>query len=134
MTKPSDFILNSDFLSIAQISSNTLTANFSGGTLSGGDYIERTVDFSVAAQNGAIDNIMLSKDGGNYQVGNWQRLEIAPNDSEFKRIVGFISVYRINASTLRAQMVLENVSPNALDYPAMTYKIKVSSFKPPNVF
>ena len=132
--KPSDFILNSDYLSIAQVSSNTFTATIGAGTLTPGNYTEQTLDFKVRAQNGASDRIMIKKDNGNYNVCTYLRLEIYTSDSPYTRIVGFVSIYRTSATNLRFQLVLENVSTNNASYPNMTFTIKVSSFRPPNVF
>lgn len=131
--KPSNFTMNSDYLSIAQTSSNEYTAYFGGGTLPGGGYIETGADFAIQAEKGAIDQIMISKDGGDFMVGSYERLEWSTSNP-YRRIVGFLDVSRTSPSNLHARLILENVSPDSYSYPAMTFKIKVSSFKPPNVF
>lgn len=125
---PSDFIMNSDYLSIAQVDSNTYTASFEGGTLQGEyDYTEKVLNFTTKAQQGSVDRILISKDGDPYELAS--RLQLNPSG----QIFGFVEVYRTSRTNLRVQMVLENYDQSAQTYPAMTFKIKVSSFKAPNV-
>ena len=126
--KPSDFILNSDYLSIAQVSSNTFTLAIGAGSLTGNNYTERNIDFKIRAQKGACDRILISKDGGRYYIGSYRQLN--PNTD----IYGFIQLARTSADNLRAKVVLENYSTSTESYPTMTFSIKVSSFRPPNVF
>lgn len=132
--KPSDFILNSDYLSIAQTGRQTITASIAAGTLTPGNYTEQNLDFTVRALAGAVDRIMIKKDSGEFQVGAYQRLEIYTSDTPYTRIVGFVSVFRTSATNMRLQLVLENVTPNTVTYPAMTFTVQVTSFRPPNVF
>lgn len=126
--KPSDFILNSDYLSIAQISSNTYTVTTGAGTLQPNAFTEQNFNFAIRNQSGASDRVLISKDGGDYRLGSYLQLNPATN------IYGFIHVFRTTGGNIRAQLVLENQSANATSYPAMTFTIKVSSFRPPNVF
>lgn len=128
MMRPSDFILNSDYLSIAQVSSKTYSVTMAGGTLVATGYTEQNFDFAAKAQVGASDRAMISKDGGRYYLGSYRQLNPAGT------IYGFIRVYRTSATNIRAQVVLENLSGSSASYPAMTFSIKVSSFAPPNVF
>ena len=127
--KPSDFILNSDYLSIAQTSSNSYSLTVSGGSITGqGGSVERNFNFSAPAQTGAIDRVLISKDGGRYYVGMYRGINPTTD------VYGFISVYRTSANNIRAQVVLENYSASTTTYPTMTFSIKVSTFQPPNVF
>lgn len=125
---PDDFIMNSDYLSIAQVDSKTYTASFEGGTLQGdNDYVEKVLNFTTRAQQGSVDRILISKGGDPYELASL--LQLNPNG----QIFGFIEVYRTSRTNLRVQMVLENYDTSAETYPAMTFKIKISSFKAPNV-
>lgn len=126
--KPSDFILNSDYMSIAQVGSNTFTVTVGGGTLQVNGYTEQNFDFAIKSTPGASDRVLISRDGGNYTLGSYR--QIMP----VAECPGFISVYRTAANNLRAQVVLQNYSSGVISYPAMTFTIKVSSFRPPNVF
>lgn len=133
--KPSDFTMNSDYLSIAQTGSNTYTVNVAGGTLSPGGNTEQNFDFTTTAQNGSVDRIMISKDAGDYIIGSYMRL-IPTWEADFSNnVVGFIRIHRTSSTNIRAQVVLENYAMGASStYSAMTFSIKVASFKPPNVF
>lgn len=126
--RPSDFILNSDYLSIAQVSSNTYTVTVGGGTLVAQGFTEQNFDFKIRTAEGASDRVMISKDGGRYYLGSYRQIEPATD------VAGFVHVYRTSSNNIRAQVVLENMSASTVTYPAMTFSIKVSSFLAPNVF
>ena len=133
--KPNDFTLNSDYLSIAQVSSNTYDVYVGGGTLQPGGYTEQNFDFTIKNEIGAIDRVLISKDGGSYRLG--KQMSLFPTWTGTEKVAGWLMVYRTSGSNLRAQLVLENYSEDmsiTASYPSMTFKIKVSSFKPPNVF
>lgn len=130
--KPSDFILNSDYLSIAQVGSNEYNVNVGAGSLQINSYTDQNFDFATSAQKGSIDRILISKDGGNYRLGSY--MTVAPTWSGNNRVLGFIEVYRTSSTNIRAKVVLENYGSGTSTYPNMTFKIKVSSFRPPNVF
>lgn len=130
---PSKFILNSDYLSIAQIGKNDYTLTIGGGTLVVNGSTNQGFDFSIPAQKGAIDRIMISKDGGEYMVGAYMVISLgSPGYVNFA--AGHIRVSRSNPNTLHVQFELENMGTTSFSYPSMTFKIKVASFKPPNVF
>ena len=65
--KPSDFILNSDYLSIAQTSSNTYNVTVGAGSLTLNGHSVQNFDFNTKAQTGTIDRILISKDGGSFR-------------------------------------------------------------------
>lgn len=126
--KPSNFILNTDYLSIAQISSGNHTVTVPAGTLAAGASTEQNSNFSVTAQAGAVDRVLISKDGGRYYVGSYRQINPAGT------IYGFVNVFRTSTNNIRVQVVLENQSGSSATYPAMVFGIKMSSFAPPNVF
>ena len=126
--KPNDFILNSDYLSIAQVSSNSYTVSIAAGNLAGNAYTEQDFDFTIRTQKGASDRIMINKDSGRYYLGSYRQIEPATD------VYGFVQAYRTEANKLHVKVVLENYSDTTSAYPAMTFKLKVSSFRPPNVF
>ena len=132
--KPSDFTLNSDYLSIAQVDSNTYNVYVGGGTLVQGGYSEQNFDFTTASQQGSVDRILIDKDGGGYRLGSYMTLIPTWSSGYDNNVAGFIQVFRTSSTNLRAQLVLENAGSGTSTYPAMTFQIKVSSFKPPNVF
>lgn len=136
MTKPSDFILNTDYLSIAQVGRNTYTFTMPGGSLAPWAFVERDFDFTTDTQNGMIDNILIKKDSDPYLNCTYERLQ--PTTTSDGIIVGEISVYRPSSTQIRARIILENQSLTypevTLSYPSMTFTIKVASFLPPNIF
>lgn len=132
MTRPSDFILNSDYLSIAQTGRSEYTATFGGGTLqpggSPGDYIVQHADFTIQSEPGSIDRIMISTNNGDFYIGSQTSFEAAP------LAYGSLDVYRISKNIVRADMIVANSSDYVNTFPPMSFRIKVTSFRPPNVF
>lgn len=132
MTRPSDFILNSDYLSIAQTGRSEHTATFAGGTLqpggSAGDYVVQTTDFTIPSEPGSIDRIMISTNGGDFYIGSQTSFEAAP------LAYGSLDVCRITKNTMRATMVVANSSDYVNTFPSMSFRIKITSFRPPNIF
>ena len=124
MTKASDFIMNTDFLALAQTGTAEFTAYFPSATFTPGQPYEQSQDFSLETTNGAIDRILISRNGGAYTVGN--SLNISTNSALS------IFVFRPNSSTLRVR--LYGYSSSEYTMPAQTIKVKISSFRPPNVF
>lgn len=133
MTKPSSFNLNSDYLTIAQISRNTYTLNIGGGSLVPMGFTEQNVDFAIPAEAGAIDRILINKDGQGFLYGSHMVLLPTWSSDYTKIIYGFLNIFRIAPGTLRAQLVLENQGIETASYPSMSFTIRVSSFRPPNV-
>ena len=133
---PSKFTLNSDYLSIAQVSSKTYTVTVGGGSLVGGGMTEQNFDFAIPANAGASDRILISKDYGDYMLGSYMALIPTWSGDFSNNVSGFLQVYRINPSTIRAKLVLENYATGGRTstYPNMYFSIKISSFKPPNIF
>ena len=132
MTRPSDFILNSDYLSIAQTGRSEHTATFAGGTLqpggSAGDYVVQTTDFTIPSEPGSIDRIMISTNGGDFYLGSQTSFEAAP------LAYGSLDVCRVARNTIRATMVVANSSDSVNTFPSMSFRIKITSFRPPNIF
>ncbi len=130
--KPSEFKLNSDYLSIAQTGRREYTATFAGKTLNpygqGGDYTIETTDFTIASEPGAIDRIMISTDKSNYYIGEQMSLHPA------NYLYGALFVNRINKTTIRVQFVMDNYDSSAHSYPTQTFYIKITTFKSPNIF
>ena len=127
--KPHKFILNSDYLSIAQTNRNTYNVYIGSGTLQPGGYTEQNFDFAIQSNAGAIDRILIAKDSDPLLVGSYMNL--APTSTIF----GFLQVFRTSPTNIRAQLVLENqMGTGAESYPGMVFTIRVASFKPPNVF
>lgn len=129
MTKPNDFILNSDYLPLMQVNNAEFTAYFPAETIPSGSAWERTQDFTVPASSGAVDTILMSLDGSNYIVGG----VIVPPDQQ-SHVIMSISVYRQSPTTMRVKIRAYTSISGGYLMPAKTVKVKVSSFRPPDVF
>lgn len=127
MTKPSDFIMNSDYLSLAQTSSDELTAYFPQATVQAGQPYTTYQDFQVKATTGAVDMFLVSINGSNYAIGPEYALS---STAPFLSIIAF----RNTPSTIRVQVHAFTSQSGGYVMPTLTVKLKISSFKPPNVF
>lgn len=134
MTRPSDFTLNSDYLTIAQTDKTEQTINVEAGSVA--SLISLTQDFIFKAEPGSISRFMIRANNGNYSVGNDLTIKLAWDNSN--KVIGKVRVYRINADICRFSLDYQNFnsnpSTNPSNYPAMTYTIKIASFKSPNLF
>ena len=129
--KPSDFRLNSDYLSIAQISAKSYPITVGAGTLQPGQYLTQNFDFTIPSQQGAIDRVSIKKDSLDYIAGSFIMFYIGVNDP----IRGYLSVFHSSKTNLRAELVLWNIDyDNPHSYPNMAFRIRVATFHPPNVF
>lgn len=124
MTKPNEFILNTDYLALAQTNRAEFTAVFPQETFNAGQAYTRTRDFICQATNGAIERVLISRNNKDYMVGS--KLTISEQPTLW------VSVYRLNKSTIRVR--LHEYSSNSYTMPLQTIKIKITSFRPPNVF
>ena len=128
MTAPNKFIMNTDYLSIAQSGKYSYTYIRNGGTIPAYGQIVEHQDFTVPAQKGSIDQIMVSLNGGNLKIGSRFGFDV---DSAS----GFLSVYRTNASTLRVELWINNLNGgSSVSFPLLNFTIKGLTFLPPNIF
>ena len=121
--------MNSDYLALTQKNNSEFTAVFAPETFAGPTQIyNRYAEFTVPAIKGAIDEIMVSRNGQPYKLGAslWTGT-VNPAS------IGLI-INRINPTTIQVHLrvVVYNVSSYSM--PMQTVKIKVSSFFPPNIF
>ena len=128
MTKPNNFILNSDYLSLAQTDTKEFTAYFAAETFGPGYAFDRTADFTVPYSQGSIDMVLISLNGGEYTLGAQMVASMGSPAT-----LAFL-VSRISPNTIRVRLHEVNFREGGYSMPAQTLKVKVSSFKPPNVF
>ena len=136
MTKPNDFTLNSDYLSLAQTDSQELTAYFAAEHFEPGYYNTRTQDFTVPQSKGAIDMFLISVNGSDYTLGASLILSMVGTDWQGQdryHLLEF-NVVRTGPSTIQVQLHEFTSRTGGYDMPMQTVKVKVSSFKPPNIF
>ena len=125
MTKPNTFIMNTDYMSIAQTDKYTHTYTVNGGTVPAYGQLITHTDFTVPSQKGAIDRIFVSVNDGPLKLGT---------RCGFLNI-GYVDFYRIAPNTLRAELVISNgMGSTPITYPLLKFVIKGVMFRPPNVF
>lgn len=132
MTRPSDFTLNSDYLSIAQTGRHSFSFLVTGATIQPGEYVDHIYTFTVPAVAGAIDRVMVQVEGDNkYYINYYQYLSLVSNNVEVG--VGYINIYRSGPNTIKILHYMSNVSAGPISYDSFTVNVKITSFKPPNV-
>lgn len=127
MTKSNGFILNSDFLSLAQTDTNNFTAFFQAENFSAGYSHDRTKEFKTSYSPGAIDMFLVSINDSEYILG--AKVTI----SRFSPTVS-ISIRRTAPQTIQVRLHVYTSQPGGYNMPAQTVKVRIASFKPPNVF
>ena len=140
--KPSDFILNSDYLTIAQVSSTQpYTVYYPSRVFPtvGNTMKPFHVDYEIVspATPGAIDYFYITYNGINYhasQIYSPPEFNLQPPYEQGQYWV--LNVYRKDAKTIvaRCDFVPPSVATSVPSTPSLTFTISASSFKPPNVF
>ena len=121
--------MNTDYLSIAQNTNYEHYYIINGGTVPASGQIIQHTDFTVPAQNGSIDQVMISLNSGAFKVGVRYAIDFSGGGA------GYLDVYRISPNTVRAEMTINNLGGgSAINYPLLNFTIKALCFKPPNVF
>ena len=131
MTKPNDFILNSDYLGLVQTNKAEFTAYFPAETFPESEEIERSQDYTVPYSPGAIDMFLVSVNNNNFAIG--PRVSLQNGSPTLNSIVEILAS-RISPSTIRVRLHEFNVVSGGYSMPAQTLRFKVVSFIPPNVF
>lgn len=127
MTKPNDFIFNSDYLALAQTDKTEFTAYFAAETFSPGNAHDRTQDFTVPSSQGAIDMCLMSINNDDYLLAHRRVISAFPSLAQF-------TVYRTGPQTIRVRLHVFTSQTGGYSMPMQTVKVKVCSFKPPDVF
>lgn len=147
MTKPSNFILNTDYLALSQTNTGgpfTLTFPQAAYPVVSGyaSELTRTRDFTYKSTAGALDEFQIEYGGKTYAC---HYLQQEPNE-EARTIGGIFVLYRSeswyfwlhrkDANTITATLtnMPNNLATTSYAIPAMTFKVSVVSFRPPNLF
>lgn len=129
MAAPNKFIMNTDYLSIAQSGKYSHNYIRNGGTVPAYGQIVEHQDYTVPSQKGSIDQVMISLNGGALQLGTRYGFDLENNGG------GYLEVYRANPTTLRAELWINNINnPSPVNFPLLNFTIKGVTFLPPNVF
>lgn len=132
MTKPSNFTMNSDYASLAQTGSEELTAVFAPEHIESGQIV-RTYDFTVSPSQGAIDMFLISLNGADYVLGaSLLEHQYGQGDPPYYYLE--FLVIRTSPTNIQVQMHAFTNYTGGVSLPMQTVKVKVSSFKPPNIF
>ena len=118
--------MNTDYLALAQTAKREINAFFTTETFSAGQQHNRTQDFTVPRKQGAIDRILISRNGGNYIVGDKLIVSTSP-------VAMYINVFRTSPTTIRVRLHVYSAQSD-YNMPTQTLNIKVDSFQPPNVY
>ena len=133
MTKPSDFILNTDYLSIAQTSTKTQTLLVPASIIATQSNLE--YDFNYVEHAGTVSRFLIRAGDDFYTVGN--ELIVKPIWDSSNKVLGNIRVYRISDTQCRFSLTYQNMNSDPINNPSscpeMLYSIKIASFKSPNV-
>ena len=130
MTKPSDFIMNTDYLSLGQNKTEEITVTFPQATYGPSETISVNIDKASSTVSGAIDRMLISRNNGDYTVG----CSVSFSDSNRANSKVDIWAFRLNSTTLRVRMNGWTGSTSGnWTIPAQTVKIKISTFAPPNI-
>lgn len=129
MTRPSDFTINSDYMSIAQTNRSEVTVNVESGTVA--TDITITQDFALKAAPGSVSRFMIRKNSEPFTIGNELITQLVWDTN---KVIGHITVYRISDSLFRFSVTYQNFASSASTYPAATYTVKITTFKSPNDF
>jgi hypothetical protein len=141
MTKPSNFILNSDYLTIAQASSTEpYTVYFASQpfpTTAGvinSFHIDQEIPSNAVA--GAVDRVVIEYNGTRYVADRIDKpadplLEYELEYDQF----WILTVFRKDRTTLVARVTYfpPTRSSSVPSTPALTFTISATSFRPPNV-
>ena len=141
MTKPSDFILNSDYLTIAQASTTSpYTVYFPSRAFptSAGIINSFHVDQEIpsTAVVGAVDRIAIEYNGTRYVADTINKPADPQLDDELEYDQFWVlTVFRKDRTTLVARVTYfpPTRSFSVPSTPALTFTISATSFRPPNV-
>lgn len=120
MTKPSDFIVSTDYLSIAEFDARTFNLTIPAGPVP----YEHTFDFTAPKQYGTIDRIQLTINGVT-AIGS--TISVSLGDT-----YGIIQVYRTSATNVQVYVYIYGPSGGG-SIPTSTVSIKLNNFRPPNI-
>lgn len=124
MTKASDFILNSDYLALAQYDKNEAFVTVPNGSISGYSAYYITRDFTVPSNANSLDRFYLSLDQSTWRLGFYTK-DISSDLSET------VLVSRTGKNKITVSVVILGM-PGA-SWSAHNVYVRVCSFRPPNV-
>lgn len=142
MTKPSDFIFNSDYLALAETGRQSFyvsVPSFGYDQREGFDAVTfYNVDLTTdEVVKGSIDEFYVTINGQHTFFGDtYSSLTLYPGPpGVFDDAHWFLELYRVNSKTIRVALVyIPELWSQGAKTDAITLNITVCSFRPPNVF
>lgn len=143
MTKASDFIFSSDYLTLAQVNKITPQTFYFPARqfpVSGGKMQPITVEYNIVAPSvkGAIDRIQITYGGIKYNCSQFYRPPdfVLSGGTPWYSQCWIFWVYRKDEKTLvaRCDFVPPSSASPVPSTPALTFTVSAVSFRPPNVF
>lgn len=128
MTKPRNFILNSDFLSIAQYDRGEFTYSIPTHTIVAMGYVHSEATFTVSTKDGVIPRIMIKRGSDPYRLGSYLQYVEAGGT-----VPCALTAYFSAKNTLKVIFDAMNYSSDQQTTSAVTFTIKVCCFRPPNM-
>ena len=129
MTKPSDFKMNTDYASIANVSNKTYSFTFGSRSVPTLNHVIDTIDLKTDKAPGALSQYLFSTDGANFYLGN--AFNFSFNSNAIRVEIRFC---RISSDILRVTRISHNVTSSAQSTPTQNITIKESLFIPPDLF
>lgn len=129
MTRPRDFIFNTDYLALAQSDRKELQFDIAAKTISPYSTGNDGMGKNVTANPGAIDRFYLSIDGNNWNVASSLKKVFENNTDLFMKI----NASRASNNSIRIRIEYTNKTASGYTFPATTIYVRLDSFKPPNV-
>lgn len=140
--RPSDFILNSDYLTLAQTSTTKpIVLYFPPRTFPTSSQTMQpfsvTQEITSPAVPGAVDRICITYNGTQYIAGQVYRPPdiTVTSGNLYQDQYWVLNVYRKDSRTLvaRCDFVPPTSAQTVPDTPSLTFTISATSFRPPNV-
>lgn len=129
MTKPKNFIFSSDYLALAQSSSEQFEFNIEARTMNPYSAANDGMSKRMKTEPGAIDRFYVSLDGSTWNVSSTIE-KIFENDTD---LFMTMSLSRRSNNSLSLRIEYTNNTANSYTFPELTLYVRVASFKPPNV-
>ena len=139
--RPNRFILNTDYMSLAQASNHQFNVTLPPGT-SGDNYIGTTSrDIRLPAVKGAIPRYLVSIETGILEPDNQtitKKVITVPSQgifwiySEQVWPSWLVTISRKDKDTISFYAMVETWDPNE-NFPSLTFKLRISYMYPPNI-
>ena len=140
--RPNRFILNTDYMSLAQAGYHQFNVVMPAGTTDASSTASISKDIRLPSVKGAIPRYLVSYETSVYDMETGvssMRLVTIPSQGSFRlwtTIMGYpswtIILSRKDNETLNVYAVVQTMNPNQ-NFDSITFKLRISYMYPPNV-